>query len=143
MEKEDLNFIKKLEDELEDGLSINIQMPVKFIQKSSFIQVFNLLTLLLLLIEIIELKIKLFKYKKELVAEGKSFSLSEKEQEESLLEEKIDVFIDNIREVILEIASIKYAGFENDIKTLYELGLVFLEVRKENEEYVVLNSSKK
>lgn len=78
--------------------------------------------------------------KENLLAENKLELIEQKESIEEKTE-KIDTYISNIQKDILEIASIQYEGFEQDIETLYKLASDFLEARKNNTEYEIISSS--
>ncbi len=117
----------------------------------NFIPVFNLFITIRYLFWMKNFESVYNKVKKEKILNGSYIPLSE--QEQALLEETqtksendgktlpIDTFIANIQKDILEIASIQYEGFKEDIETLYKMALKFLEARKENEEYSVLSAS--
>lgn len=80
--------------------------------------------------------------KENMLAENKLEKIEQQETKE-IKTEKIDHYISDIQKDILEIANIKYEGFEKDIETLHQLALDFLEARKDSTEYSILSSSNK
>lgn len=80
--------------------------------------------------------------KENMLAENKLEKIEQQETKE-IEKEKIDQYISDIQKDILEIANIKYEGYEKDIETLHQLALDFLEARKDSTEYSILSSSKK
>lgn len=80
--------------------------------------------------------------KENMLAENKLEKIEQQETKE-IKAKKIDQYISDIQKDILEIANIKYEGFEKDIETLHQLALDFLEARKDGTEYSILSSYNK